>query len=361
MPRFRTAVVTDILTKRDGIVRLMVKAGRTTRRATSFPDATGPITKGDKVVINTTGVDLELGTGSEDFVVWNLSKEKAGKWSGGHILKLRYTPWQIDTLVAEAPESPHHAKLASATSLEGMPVIACGLHSQVAPVAAMLKHHDPDLRLAYVMTDGAALPIAHSDLIATLKTKDLIDGTVTCGHAFGGDLETVNVFSGLMAASEVLSADVTIVSMGPGIVGTETVLGHTGMEQGQVISAVSALGGRPVAALRISFADERERHRSVSHHCLSALRFGTNARSTIAVPDLEIEMLTKVMEDLIGSGLAEMHDVRIVDSWETIAALEKFEIDVTTMGRTVRDDPAFFEAAGAAGLVAAQMIYESSD
>ena len=312
-------------------------------------------------MVNTTGTDLELGTGGEDFVLWNLDKEKAGKPSGGHIMKLRYTPWQVDTLVAEAPESPHHEALRSMTSLQGMPVIACGLHSQVAPAAAMLKHADPDLTVAYVMTDGAALPLAHSDLIVQLKAKRLIDGTITCGHAFGGDLESVNIFSGLMAASEVISADVAIVAMGPGIVGTDTVLGHTGMEQGQVVAAVAALGGRPIAALRISFAESRERHRSVSHHSLSALRFGTSARCTVAVPDLEIELLTEVMEDLIAAGIAEMHDVRIVDSWETIASLEKFGIEATTMGRTIQEDSAFFEAAGAAGLLAVQMIYEGED
>ncbi|MEO7804181.1 MAG: DUF3866 family protein [Actinomycetota bacterium] len=361
MPRFQTAIVSKILDTRKGLVRLQVQVGRVKRRATAFVDLTGPIDIGDTVILNTTGVDLGLGTGGDDFVLWNLRQTKFDSKTKGHVLKMRYTPWQVNTLVAEAPESPHHDQLATACSLEGMPVVACGLHSQLAPVAAMLKHADPDLKLVYVMTDGAALPIAHSDLVATLEERKVIDATITCGHAFGGDLESVNVFSALVAASEVLNADVTIVAMGPGIVGTATLLGHTGMEQGQVLSAAGSLGGRPVAALRISFADDRERHRSVSHHTLSALRFATSTRCTIAVPDLDIGQLTLVMEDLAESGIAEMHDVRIVDSWETANALAAFDLEPTTMGRNFKDDPAFFEAAGAAGMLAADMIYESAE
>lgn len=191
-----------------------------------------------------------------------------------------------------------------------------------------------------------------------LKDKSLIDATVTSGHAFGGDYESVNMHSGLMVASEVVGADVAVVSVGPGIVGTETALGHTGMEQGAALSAAGALGGRPIAALRVSFADKRERHHGVSHHSLTALRFGALSRCTVAVPDLEIERLTKVMEQLAESGVAEMHDLRIVDAWETKEVLAKFEIPVTTMGRSVDEDVEFFEAAGAAGLLATRFLYE---
>lgn len=361
MPQFNTGVVSKILQSSDQIERATVKLGRRNRRATNFPEFTGPLQVGDRVVINTTGVDLRLGTGGDDFVVWNLDNTKAGSTSGGHILKLRYTPWQIDRLVAEAPEGPHHETLKDASSLGGMPVVACGLHSQVGAAAAMLKHMDADLRIAYIMTDGAALPIAHSDLVAELKAKNLLDATITAGHAFGGDLECVNIFSSLLAASEALNADVTIASVGPGIVGTQTLLGHTGMDQGQMISATAALGGRPVAALRISFADPRPRHHGVSRHSLTALRFGAVARSTIAVPDLELEELNSVMVALAGEGLSEMHDVRIVDAWETEMALKEFDLAPTTMGRSFEEDRAFFESAGAAGLLAGRLIYGMED
>jgi hypothetical protein len=359
VPSFDTGVVSEVVEPRDGFIFVNVKVGRAKRRAVAFTSLIGDVAVGDRVVINTTAVDLKLGTGGHDFVLWNLERTKHKSRSGGHIMKLRYTPWQIDTLTAEAPESKHHETLQEASSLDGMPVVACGLHSQVGPVAAMLKRLDPDLRIAYLMTDGGALPIANSELVRSLKDKNLIDATITCGHAFGGDLECVNVFSGLVTASEVAAADATIVSIGPGIVGTGTLLGHTAMEQGQVISAAGALGGRPVAALRISFADERPRHRGVSRQTLAALRFAAVARCTMAVPDLEIEHLSTVMQDLIGYGLTEMHDVNIVDAWETQEALAQFGLDPTTMGRSVKEDPDFFEAAAAAGLLAGQLIYQT--
>jgi hypothetical protein len=357
MPRFDTGVVTEVLETRDGLVVLEVEVGENKRKAANFTGVTGSVGVGDRVVINTTAVDLKLGTGGLDYVLWNLGHERQQTDSGGHIIKIRYTPWQLDTLTAESVESSHHQALEHAASLDGMPVVACGLHSQLAPAAAMLKRLDPDLRIAYLMTDGGALPMAQSDLVATLKGRGLLDATITCGHAFGGDYECVNVFSGLVTASELAGADVTLVAIGPGIVGTSTLLGHTGMEQGQVISAAAALGGRPIAVLRISFADERLRHTAVSQQTIAALRFGALARCSIAVPDLEIEQLTQVMESLTLSGLTEMHDVTIVDAWETVAALEQFDLAPTTMGRSVSEDLHFFEAAGAGGLLAGTFIY----
>ena len=358
MPLFEVGEVAEVLQTRGGMARVSVKTELASRRAVAFEDLTGKLKVGDRVLLNTTAVELGLGTGGEDFVVCNLDAPHSGSLSGGHIVKMRYTAGQIDTHVAEAPESPHHDRFVGATSAGGIPVVACGLHSQIAPVAAMAKYLDPNLRIAYVMTDGAALPIQISDLVATLVDREVIAGTVTCGHAFGADVETVNVFTGIIAAAQVLEADLAIVAMGPGIVGTGTPLGHTGMEQGQVINASSALGSPSVAALRISFADLRERHRSVSHHSLNALRYGTQSRCTIAVPKLEADKLQSVMDDITDAGLMDMHDIRVIDAGQTELALESFGLEPTTMGRSVSDDPAFFQAAGAAGIAALDLLTE---
>ena len=353
MPTFATGVVLQVLAKREGVVRLVVRVGETDRPATAFTQAVGAVAAGDRVVVNTTALDLGLGSGGEDFVLWNLERASSGQPSGGHILKLRYTPWQIDAMVAEAPESPHHAALADADEIGGMPVVACGVHSQIAAVTAVLKHRDPDLRIAYLMTDGAALPLVHSDLVAALRKKGLIDLTITCGHAFGGDLECVNIFSGLAAARHAGGADVAVVAMGPGIVGTETVLGHTGMEQGQTLSAAASLGGQPIATVRISFADPRPRHRVVSHHSLSALRYGALARSLVAVPELDEPALSQVLGRLREAGIDRRHDICVVDAAETLEVLERSGLQPVTMGRSVADDPAYHLAAGAAALLAA--------
>lgn len=356
MPRFQTGIVLEVLTKREGVLRLRVERGGVTMEATAFTAVTGDVAPGDRVILNTTGIDLDLGTGGEDFVLWNLEHADAGVMSGGHILKMRYTPWQIDTLAAEAPESPHHSAMSEATSLDGMPVVACGLHSQVAPVAAVLRSRLPGARIAFLMTDGAALPIAHSNLVAALSEKGLLDLTVTCGHAFGGDLECVNVYSGLVAAHRVGKCHVTVVSMGPGVVGTGTVLGHTEMEQGTTLAAARALGGRGIAAVRISFAEERERHRVVSHHSITALTFADQGRSLVAIPLLPEEKMQAVLSRLAAAGITERHQVMVVDASEVAGALSDAGIEPVTMGRGLTDDPEFFQAAGAAGIVAAQLV-----
>lgn len=356
MPRFDTGVVSRIIEQRDGVIRALVKVGGEERAATAFTNVTGSISVGDRVVVNTTGIDLELGTGGQDFVLWNLQTESIGKMSGGHILKLRYTPWQIDTMTAEAPESPHHEKLATEPGLGGMPVIACGLHSQISPVAAVMRALEPTMRIAYLMTDGAALPIKHSDLVAELVSKKLIDATITCGHAFGGQLEAVNVFSGLEAAAKVVSADVVVVAMGPGVVGTATPVGHTEMEQGQVLNAAFALGGRPIAPLRISFTDRRERHQILSHHSIAALRYAVIAPAMVAVPVLQPERFEAVLSIMKSEHIADRHQIHVVDSSQTLEAMKQFGLETKTMGRGIDDDPEFFLAAGAAGILAAQLI-----
>ncbi len=186
-------------------------------------------------------------------------------------MKVRYTPLQVDVLSVEEQGSPHHAVMKEARTLSGMPVACCGLHSHVPLVAAAVKEADPNLKVAYCMTDFASLPLALSDMVRAARGAGLIDETISCGQAFGGGLEAVNLHSGLLAARHVVRADVAIVAIGPGVVGTATPFGHGGIAQGEAINAVASLGGMPVAVLRISFADERPRHQGVSHHTLTAL------------------------------------------------------------------------------------------
>lgn len=352
MPHFETGVVARVLPSRAGIQRLLVDVGGRERRAAAYPSLVGPLAPGDRVVVNTTAVDLSLGTGGEDFVLWALGRSSAGTMSGGHVMKLRYTPVQTDVLVAEAQESRHHAALAQADSLDGMPVVACSLHSQLAAAAALAKARDPSVRIAYVMTDGGALPLATSNLVADLTDRGLVDVTLTCGHAFGGQLECVNVFSALLAARHVARCDLAIVSIGPGVVGTGTPLGHTGMDQGQSLAAAGGLGGMPVAALRISFADPRPRHQVLSHHSVAALRFGALCRCAVAVPRLAPERARLVAERLEASGIAARHDVEVVDAGDTLEALESQGLAPTTMGRKPAEDPEIFLAAAAAAVLA---------
>ena len=263
MPAFRTGRVVALRDERPGLQKIDVEIDGARQRAYVLTQLTGPVAPGDRVIVNTTAVDLGLGTGGWHFVHWNLER---GEWvepGPGHIMKLRYTSLQADV---GSTEEHLDAGTGARVSIDGLPVVATPLHSQLPAVAIGIRSVRPDARIAYVMTDGAALPLALSDLVATLRDRGLIDTTITCGHAFGGEHEAVNVFSALLIARHVAAVDVAVVAMGPGIVGTGTALGFTGIEVGTVLDATAGLGGVPIACLRASAADGRDRHQGISHH-----------------------------------------------------------------------------------------------
>ena len=98
--------------------------------------------------------------------------------------------------------------------------------------AAAVKALRPDATVVYVMTDAASLPLALSDLVADLREAHLVDVTATAGHAFGGDIEAVNVALRLEPRSA-RSMLTHLVGMGLGSVGTGTELGFGGFEVGR--------------------------------------------------------------------------------------------------------------------------------
>jgi hypothetical protein len=330
MPRFRTATVTEVLAERPGLARVATDAGR----AYALTDLTGPVAAGDRVVLNTTAVDLGLGTGGWHVVHWNLARDGWDRPGPGHIMKLRYTSLQADTGAAEEdhPDLPE--------TLGGVPVVACSLHSQVAVVAAVVHHLRPAARVAYVMTDGAALPLALSDLVHALRERGVLAATVTAGHAFGGDLEAVAVPSALALARHLAGADVVVVGMGPGVVGTASPLGTTAVEVAGVVDAAAAMGARVALCCRASGADPRPRHRGVSHHVRTILGLAA-VRPEVPLP----------------AALAgEVAGATVVDGPDAAAVLDALGLAVTTMGRGPADDPPFFAAAASAGAWAAAAL-----
>ncbi len=344
--------VSGIAEERQGLQRLDVALDDgVAGLAIAYPGLTGACAVGDRVLLNTTAVDLALGTGGAHLVTARAGEGIALEdASFGHVMKLRYSPLQRDVLAVEEAASPHAAVMAGAVSLEGTPVVCCGLHSQILPVAAAIKGIDPGLRIAYVMTDGASLPLAFSDLVAAMSRESLLDETVTAGQAFGGGLEAVTLHSALLAAKHVARADVIVVALGPGITGTATPFGHGGVAQGEAINAVAALGGQPIAPLRMSFADARARHRGVSHHSLVALGTVALARAIVVVPPLPSSDAAHVDAALAAAGIWERHT-----RMDGVASPlpDTRGIEMRSMGRTPVDDPVFFAAAAAAGVVAA--------
>jgi hypothetical protein len=210
------------------------------------------------------------------------------------------------------------------------------------------------LRVAYVMTDAAGLPIAVSDLVAALCSRKILDVTITCGQAFGGDYEAISVYSALAVARHVAGADVAIVVMGPGIVGTETKLGFSGIELGQILDAAAGLGGVPIACLRASFVDERERHCGVSHHTLTALTVACRSRALIALPKVGGAAEARLRADLAAAGIDERHEIVAIEPPDILGLLSGHGLQVTSMGRPAAADPILFQSAAAAGTLAAQ-------
>jgi hypothetical protein len=356
MPSFREGKVSSITEERPDIVRAVVETSDGDLASVGWPSMLGPLKVDDRVVVNTTGVDLDLGTGGEAFILWNLDGSGPTTEFEGHLMKMRYTPWQMDVLSVEAPESPHHDAMVNPTFLDGTPVVACGLHSQIAAVAAGVKAAAPGARVGYLMTDGGALPLAWSNLVQALRAGGLLDATCTAGHAFGGELEAVNEFSGMVALRRAVGADVVIAALGPGVAGTGTALGFSALEQGQLLDAAGLLGGRSIACLRISFADERERHRGVSHHAITSLRVATARRCTVATPFLPEEEGERVHIQLAAAGIEERHDVVWADGRPGLDLLTERGIHVSSMGRPVDETPELFLAGAAAGAVAASFL-----
>ena len=303
----RRGVVTAVLERHEGLARIEVDG----TACVAYPRLTGPVALGDEVLVNVQARELGLGTGGFDVLYANLTRGLGlAAEPGAHVMKLPYTP--VQTAVRHAEEEG-----SLATTLDGMPVACCSLHSQVAPVCAALA----GLRVAYAQLPGGALPVSLSDTVRALRERGLVEVTIAVGACFDGDVQCVTAASALAWAAA-KGFDVVVCGIGPGIAGTGTALGHGGLAAADAANAASAFGGRPVIAARVSQADERERHQGVSHHTEAVLGLCLGA--------------VRVADPADGEG------------WREACA----GLPLEHMGRGPDDDPSFFEAAYAAGVLA---------
>lgn len=356
MIRIREGVVLKVLMRYEGVTEALVRVDGKEEAAVNYDFMTGPLAEGDRLALNTTAVYKGLGSGGVHFVMANLSNSSVDVPEKGHIMKLRYTPAQVKCLAVEEEDSPFRSKIEEFGSLMKTPVVVGTLHSMLPAIVCGIKAGGQKIRIAYIMTDGAALPLPMSRLVAKLKKTGLIDATITVGNAFGGDYEAVNIYTGLIAAKRVAEADVIVVSMGPGIVGTGTTYGFTGVEQGEIINAVNILEGRPIAVPRISFADPRERHTGISHHTLTALTKIALTRAVVVLPKTDPVKEHFINTQLLKHGVKGLHDIVTEDGEPALTQMAEQGIKVTTMGRQVDEDREFFLAAGAAGIFASKYI-----
>ena len=302
MIRRRVGTVQDILSQRGLFSEIAVFTEGEHVKAVNYIDLTGPAYPGDQVLLNNTALHLGLGTGGYDFVYHNFSRPLPPFGGSGHIIKLRYTPWQIRVLGCEEEAAGNQEQLAAFRSLQGIPVLIGELHSILAPAAAVIKHYRPSCRLVYLMTDGGALPLHFSRTVAELREKGLLSGTVTCGHAFGGDLEAVNVYSALAASRAILKADLIIIAMGPGHVGTGTRYGFSGIEVGEHVNRVNASAGSRWL-FRGSAQPTPEEALRVSHHTLTALAQAALSPADLILPLVQRAQLTQLPAQLRRKGL----------------------------------------------------------
>ena len=368
-------VVTATRAVRPGAVELEV-----TRRDRGEPDEIRALAyttlmavpkPGDRVLLNVAALDRGLGTGGYALVIAVLDPNgqvtEQPPQPAGHLVKARYMPLQAMVAGADEQGSRYHELLRDADSIAGLPVVVADLHSALAPILLAVRHDRPQTRVAYVMTDQGALPIAFSRSVAELRAAGLLAATVTVGQAFGGDLEAVTVHSGLLAARLALEADLVVITQGPGNLGTGTRWGFSGVGAGEAINAAGTLGGRPIGALRISGVDPRPRHRGVSHHSLTAYGRVAMTPADLAIPDFAaatklagIAGLAAVaaMADEVtrSAALLTRHRQVLVRLDGLDQALRDSPVPLSSMGRDLDADPAYFLAAAAAGRLAASLL-----
>src|SRR6202050_3914602 len=169
-----------------GAVELEVTVDGTQVRALAYPALTGRPQPGDEVLLNTTALALELGTGGYALVVALPERLPADPAGPGHLVKARYTPLQATVQGADEQGSPYHEVLRDASDLGGMPVVVADLHSALPAVLAAAREGGREAPVVYRVTDGGPLAAWFSRNCAALREAGWLAGTVTVGQAFGG-------------------------------------------------------------------------------------------------------------------------------------------------------------------------------
>jgi Protein of unknown function (DUF3866) len=282
----------------------------------AYPRLTGLVEEGDEVIVNVQARELGLGSGGFDVLHVNLTRGlHLDAEPDAHVMKAPYTPLQH--AVPHVEESHELDE-----RLDGLPVLCCSLHSQVVPACAGIG---AGARIAYAQLPGGALPVSFSDAVRALKDRGLLHTAIAVGACLDGDVHCVSTASAL-AWAKAAGFEIVVCAIGPGIIGTGSRLGHGGLAAAEAANAASALGGRPVVVARMSDADERERHRGLSHH--------TEAVLALCLGEV------KVAEETDAAGWRKACD----------------GLPFSHMGRGPGEDPAFFAAAYAAGRVARNML-----
>jgi hypothetical protein len=343
----------------------------------------GASLQGDEVIVNVQARDLGLGSGGFDIVHVNLTRGLAADGlPQAHVMKLNYTSLQhavapVEDIQTGAPSRAHpegrtqRAGRQAGEPLElplEQPVAVLALHGQLAAVAWAFAQASPGSRLGFVQTPGGALAGGHSRTVRALRERGLLAGHVTAGTTYGGEGEAITTAGALHHGLRTLGWDAAVCGPGPGIVGSSSPLGHGGMHALDSAHTALALGAPTLVVARMSSADERPRHRGISHHTLTVLDLLLEP-ATVALPagirspvgaDLRARLgsvfgssseRARPQMELEVDRPARMarHDWRRapVDMPAYLAS----GLPAETMGRVLVEDPLFFGAALAGGTV----------
>ena len=324
----------------------------------------GPISAGDELLVNTTALDLGLGTGGAHVVHTNLTAPWAGSGSAGRAMKARYLAEQLAvdaveelpgrhsgvgapgslSLAGQAERSEALRAVDDLPSLQGVRVVLCVLHSHALALAATASDTAASRVLdagastpdgasgeapGYVMTDGGALPFVLSDLAAACLERGVIATAASTGQAFGAPIEAVTVASGVAALAQ-RGVGRIIVSPGPGHLGTASALGFSALDLAGHAAVLDGLGAATALAVRASSADERGRHRGVSHHT-RALAELTPPRTVVPTPN-RCGAVDAAWAQSLGQRAIEFEPAAVAP------ALSRFGLEVNSMGRPLAED-----------------------
>ncbi len=351
MPRFARLRAAEVRDVRPGLARMTLSDGS---EAYALTELCGPITVGDELLVNTSAVELGLGTGGAHVVHTNLTSPFGGVGRPGRVMKARYLAEQLSvdaveeaaggagtdrTAIAEtAPDgaepleaAPYGAGVAL-PSLAGTRVVLCVLHSHALALAATV-HGASGVAPGYVMTDGGALPFVLSDLAAACLERGVIATAVSAGQAFGAPIEAVTVASGVAALAE-RGIERVVVAPGLGHLGTASPLGFSALDLVGHAAVLDRLGAATALAVRASSVDERPRHRGVSHHTRAMAALAPD-QTVVPVP---VEPETGEAADdaawisALGNRAVGMEPLGIAE------ALARCDLNVTSMGRPLERD-----------------------
>jgi hypothetical protein len=305
----------------------------------------GEMREGDEVVVNVEALDLGLGSGGFDVVHVNLTRglETEGV-SDEHVMKLNYSSLQHPVAPVELPVRPTSGMEGKATPQRQagtMPVLVLPLHGHLAPATWAAAQVASGSKIGYVQTAGGALPGPLSRDVAELRERGLLCGHITAGPSYGGEHEAISVAGALDAAAGKLGWHAAIAGPGPGIIGSESRLGHGGIAALDTAHVALALGLPTLLSPRLSAADPRERHRPVSHHTLTVLQM------LLAPVEVPVPSGNPVATALLADAAGWRH--RLHEEHADLAGYAASGLPAETMGRTLEEDSLFFAAALAAG------------